>query len=176
MRTFLLICILALGTAACAPRVILDTQLISEYGLNPDALKQIQFYITEDVTLTRYENKAQKTQTAKGLLTVTEGRVIDQIFFKQGTKGKVVKQLDGKRLAVSFEPDDNRFLVFAPSDKKGQYMLVAKEWKGDRAVLEYAGAVYLSNSNAGNAAIGFKLKRSMKVEEKQRAVKGNKVG
>jgi len=175
MRSLLLIPLLSIALFSCAPRVLLDTRVMNEYRLDSEALSRIQFYITEDVVLTRYENEKQKAATEKGSLTVTNDRMIDQVLIKRGTPGKVVKVLSDSRLAVSFEPDESRYLVFAPTKGNGAYQLVAKQWQGDRALIDYAEEVYLSNHGAGKTALGFRLRKSMKVEEKQRVAKGNRV-
>ena len=106
MKYSILILISAFMFSACSTKYVLDSDKIEKYRLSADDLQGIQFYNSHDIVLTKYEAKTADKTTDGGTLNLNYGKEIDQLMIKEGTRGKVVKQLDGNRLAISFEPDE----------------------------------------------------------------------
>ncbi|MBT3963115.1 MAG: hypothetical protein HN728_04295 [Flavobacteriales bacterium] len=175
MKYSILILISAFMFSACSTKYVLDSDKIEKYRLSADDLQGIQFYNSHDIVLTKYEAKTADKTTDGGTLNLNYGKEIDQLMIKEGTRGKVVKQLDGNRLAISFEPDDSKFLVFGAKEGGTTYYLQALEWNGDRGKIKYGPEQYLTNAGADRTSLTFKLKRKYIENKEFRVAKGNKL-
>ncbi|MEZ4720949.1 MAG: hypothetical protein R2813_03625 [Flavobacteriales bacterium] len=160
--------------SSCKITLTLNQKNIDAYHLTYDDLTQIQFYNSTDIVLTRYDNSTTNKSTEKGNLTVSLGRQIDQVIIRINTPGKVVKQLDNHRLAVSFEEDESKYLVFGLS-REGVYHLQAIEWQGSRGRVKYGNGDYFTQEKADTCALKFKLKKGYNETKQVRIVKGNKI-
>jgi len=159
----------------CTNKYVLDRPVIDKYNLSHDDLRHIQFYNSEDIVLTRYEASSSEKTTDKGALNLNYGKQVDQVIIKAGTPGKVVQTLEGNRLAVSFEPDDSKFLVFGTTSNSNVYHLQALEWKENRGKVSYGGTTYYTNSGADNCFLRFTLIREYREDRKQHIARGNRV-
>ena len=175
MRTWILMLPIIL-LSACAPKHILNKQVIQENRLTNDILDRTQFYNTRDIVLTRYEQGQQENSTLKGKVTVNLGREVEQVVIRTETPGRIVQHLDGDRIAVSFEADESNFLVFGPSSTDPHtYELQAKQWQNGRGVVEYGGRTYYTNPDASNCRLVFKLQKNFQQKTNTRIAKGNKL-
>jgi hypothetical protein len=175
MKPAFTLIILAMLATGCATKYVLNTGTVKKYSLSAEDLTKIQFYNSQDIILTRYENVAQDKKTEKGTLSLTTGKELDQIVIKGNTPGKVVKQLDNGSIAVSFEPDDNKYLIFGTSNASETYKLQAITWKDGRGKVNYGGVTYFTNPGSERAFVSFKLKREHKENKELRFAKGNKI-
>ena len=154
---------------------MLNTGTIKKYDLSQEDLTKIQFYNSADVVLTRYENVAQNKNTDKGTLKLSTGKELDQVIIKAGTRGKIVKQLKNGSIAVSFEPDDTKYLLFGTSSSSDTYKLQAISWKDGRGKMNYGGLIFFTNPGSERCFVSFKLKREDRGNKEMRYAKGNKV-
>lgn len=175
MRSFLFLSCATLLLSGCSTKYVLDKPAIRNYHLSQDDLSNIQLYNSRDIVLTRYEQSAAEKTTDKGTLNVNTGKEVEQVIIKANTPGKIVKFLDDDKVAVSFEPDDTKYLVFGTSTSSESFHLQALEWKNNRGKITYGGTTYYTNSGADHAYLRFKLKREHREDRKMRVAKGNKV-
>ncbi|MDP4965237.1 MAG: hypothetical protein NWQ55_09205 [Salibacteraceae bacterium] len=175
MKTLIGFAIIALISTSCASKYVLNTGTINKYQISNDDLTKIQFYNSQDIVLTRYENIAQDKKTEKGTLSLSTGKELDQVVIKADTPGKVVKKLENSSIAVSFEPDDNKYLIFGTSSASDTYKLQAISWKDGRGKINYGGMTYFTNVGSEHCFVSFKLKREYREDKKLRYAKGNKI-
>lgn len=175
MRTLTLITCTLVLLSGCTYKYVLDKPIIEKYKLSQEDLKNIQFYNSEDIVLTRYESSTSEKSTENGTLNLNFGKQTDQIVIKAGTPGKVVRFFDNNKLGISFEPDDSKFIVFGTKQSSESYFLQALEWKDNRGRVEYGNATYYTNTGADHCFVKFKLKKEYREDTRLHVAKGNKL-
>ena len=174
----LLIAAVALSLlSACSPRLsTLTKDLRQQNGWTEAELSKIQFYLSEDLVLSRERNKGT-TAIVQGRVRVENGKNIEEVVIKRGTPGVVLFTPKDDHVAVGFDArDDGRFLVFGPNPKQGgRYTLLARDWSRYRGKVTYAGETW--NVSAGNADVHllFNLKRSGSTEVQSERPTGRRV-
>ncbi|MFK8056988.1 MAG: hypothetical protein AB8F78_12770 [Saprospiraceae bacterium] len=158
MKHLLLLSTLALFTlASCSPRLTpLTKSLRQQNGWSENELSKIQFYLSEDLILSRQRNSGT-TEIVQGRVRVENGKDIEEIIFKRGTPGVVLFSPKDDNLALGFDArDDSKFLVFGPNPKQsGRYTLLASDWKRYRGKVTYAGETW--EVSAANSDINLLL-------------------
>jgi len=161
--------------AGCSNRYMLDSRTVQRYNLTPELLENVQFYSTKDILLTRYAKDSVSTYADNGRINMDTGKEVDQVMIEAGTRGKLVKHLGKNKVAISFEPDDSKYLVFGVASDGFVYYLQAKSWKNNRGLINYGGQTYLTHAGAQSATVEFKLKKKFNEERELRKAKGNRV-
>src|SRR5690606_15633689 len=106
-------------------------------------LKKMQFYISTDVTLQRGERSSQSQELDKdGKLVIASSASVDNILITAKTPGVCVKVIDDNKIAVSFDADDNKYLVFGDPNNRGRYNLMGAEWTNGKGKINYGDKVY----------------------------------
>ncbi len=173
-RIYLLFILFATLTS-CASRIPFTQAVRENYQLNENELKQLQFYVSHDITLSRVENDEKSKSTTDGKLIIKSGQEFNQILIKAGTPGIVEKVIDDKRIAVSFESPDKIIVFGDPYDRKGNYTLLAADWKNNKGVLKYGENEYFVNQGAANIYLMFKMSRLNQIKKEVRIAKGRKL-
>ena len=175
MKKLLFSLTILVAMTSCATKYVLNTPTVNKYQLSAQDLTQIQFFNSQDIVLTRYENSQQNKSTTNGTLSLQTGNQVDQVIIRANTPGKVVKQLENGAIAVSFEPDDNKYLIFGTSEQSDTYRLQAISWENSRGKINYGGAVYYTNAGADRTFVSFRLKRKHQENRNLRYAKGNRL-
>lgn len=172
--SLILIAVFGILIQSCAPKIPFSGEIRSKYKLTDDELKQLQFYVSHDIILTRTEAQEKSKKTEDGQLKIEEGRSSEEVVIKAGTPGVVEKIIDQNRIAVSFE--DGKYIVFGdPESKNRNYTLLAADWRNNRGVLMYGSEEFYANQGAANIFLTFKLSKLNKVQKNSRIVKGKKL-
>ena len=175
LNSITLFCLLFLG--ACSPSLSPFSQhLIEQNGWSEEDLKQIQFYLSNDIVLRRDYTRGS-SQIIAGEIKVVNGRQIEQVTIPKGTPGVLLFQPKSDRMAISFEAGaDSRYLMFGSNPNKGKrYVLLASEWKNRRGKVKYDDRTYYTNTESALATLLVDLKKSGKIRVKSRSVKGRKI-
>ncbi|MBB4078450.1 hypothetical protein GGR28_001063 [Lewinella aquimaris] len=161
---------------ACGPRLSPFTQrLYEDQGWQDEELRRIQFYLSEDVVLQR-ELRNDRTRIRKGTVSVIDGREVEQIVFKRNTPGVFVFSPKTQRVAISFESDNDNFLVFGPNPKNGnRYTLLAGDWTRNYGTVTYAGREWRVSSADAFASLLIPLKRLREGDTQGRIVGGRRI-
>lgn len=162
--------------SSCAAKVPFTQAIREKYQLTDEEIKQLQFYASHDIILTHNEKGEKTKETEDGKLKITTGQEYEQVLIKRGTPGVVEQVVDKNKVSVSFEAGNGKFLVFGDAaDSKGNYTLLAPDWKNNRAVLKYGGEEYTANQGVSNIYIMFKMNRLNKIKKETRIAKGRKL-
>jgi hypothetical protein len=162
---------------ACGPRLSPFTQrLYEDQGWDESDLQRIQFYLSEDVVLIR-ELRSDRSLIRRGTVKVIDGREVEQIVFKRNTPGVFTFSPKSQRVAISFENDNDNYLVFGPNPKNGdRYTLLASDWQRNSGTVNYAGREWRVSSADAFASLLIPLKRIREGDTRGRVVGGRRVG
>ncbi len=174
MKNLCLLLLSFIFLQSCAPRLPFTSEVRQQYKLTEDELKQLQFYISHDIILTKNAETVSSKTTEDGTLKIRKGQSTDQVIIKAGTPGIVEKVIDKNRIAVSFE--QGKYLVFGdPDGNRGNYTFLAANWRSNRGVLKYGEEEMYANRGAANTFIKFKMSKLNKIQKKTRVAKGRKL-
>lgn len=164
--------------SACSQRLSpLTSDLRQQNGWSTDELQRIQFYLSEDITLTRQRSRGS-TDIAQGRVRVENGREIEEVVFQRGTPGLALFSPKDDHLAIGFDPgDDGRFLVFGPNPKQGgRYTLLASDWQRTQGKVKYDGQVWEVSAANADANLLFDLRRRGSTERATQRPSGRRIG
>ena len=114
--TLFLITIFIIG---CASQIPFTKNMIDEYQLDEDGIKNIQFYISHNLRLEREVTDIDKNiDPSRSLLTI-EDKLIERIDFKKNTPCIVVST-NADKLNVAFEHSDNLAFKITGNHIKGK--------------------------------------------------------
>ena len=169
---------LLLLLSACSPRLTPFTESLYERGDFSEAeLKRIQFYVSEDIVLSRELRKGESPQIEEGKIKLVRGKRIERVVVNQGTPGVLVFKPKDDRFAISFEEDDDAYLMFGPNPKyNDRYALLAKEWKRGFGKVSYKGNLYTVESSSAFATLMVDLRKIGDTDYKSRTARGRTVG
>lgn len=174
----LLLGMMSMFVISCSPRLTPFTQkLYDEYNWKPDDLKQIQFYLSEDIVLRRKANEGE-TRIQDGQIKIINGEKIEEVIFKRGTPCVFLFSPKEQRFAISFEQSDPpKYLIFGPNPKYGnRYVLLGKEWNRNTGTITYQNESWYTTTESAYACLLVDLKRATSIERTSEVVRGQRVG
>lgn len=96
--------LLALAATGCGRTMIPFTaELRAEHNLSDADVKNLQFYLSDDITLRRELESGSRQVTGNHRLLLVSGKTVEEVSVAGGTPGVAVSVTD-ERIAVSFEP------------------------------------------------------------------------
>lgn len=163
--------------ASCSPQYTYFTEsLYEKQGWTQEDIRRIQFYVSKDIILTRTLN-AGETTIAEGKIRIKNGQRIEQVVIPTGTPGVLVLMPKENRFAISFEQDDDAYLMFGPNPKYfDRFALLAQDWDKSSGKVHYRDQVYKVTSESAFASLMVDLKRVGDSQYARRTVSGRKVG
>jgi len=163
--------------SSCSPRLTPFTQrLYKENGWSERDLQSIQFYLSQDIVLTRQMREGDSA-IKDGKVKVVAGREIEEIKFPKGTPGVLLFIPKVNRFAISFEEGgEEKYVMFGPNKKySGKYMMLAADWDKNYGTVSYDDRVYRTDSESAYAALLIDLKAIRKTTVKSKTAKGRTV-
>ncbi len=147
-----------LAMAGCAAQQVAFTRGIrAQYDLGSEDLKNLQYYVSADITLQREFVREEGEISRSHKLVTKEWGVVEQVIVPARTPG-VATDLGDTYLAVSFEPGMS--LVFgspaADRDPERKYKLLANRWTDAYGEIMYGGKVFyaVDGSRAAYLMVG----------------------
>lgn len=176
MKKLFLLILPILFLSACKTLVPYNKQLKEKYSWTESEIKQIQFYLSNPITLQRRLSNSS-TEIVSGKIKTQNGEQIEEIYIKKGTPGILVADKGNKGYKISFEIDDNHTLTFGWFENKGSnYYLKADEFKkGKFYKVNYNGKTYNTNLSSLQSFLLINMKKIQKEERKQRVAGGRKI-
>ncbi len=155
---------------SCSPSYTYFTKsLYEQEHWAPEDIQRIQFYVSRDIVLSRTLSSGESS-IAEGKIKIVNGTRVEQVVIKSGTPGVLVLMPREDRFAISFEADDEAFLMFGPNPKfDDRFALLAQEWQRDGGQVHYRDKVYYADASNAYASLMVDLKRigENKIETRQ---------
>ncbi len=178
MKNIVILTIVSLtfSLTSCSKKLTyFSERLQKEYNWSENELERIQFYVSQDIRLYK-SSSSGNSRIEGGKIKVKDNSRINEVLIKRGTPGTLVFSPNEKRFAVSFENDDDNFLMFGPSAKNnGRYTLLAKDWQRNNGIITYGGQEYRTNSESAYAALMVDIKKAKNSTVKRKTAKGRTV-
>jgi hypothetical protein len=175
MRPLFILSILFILSSCSSDLRPFTQRVYDDFNWSENEIESIQFYVSEDIRLWR-DFGGESSTIKNGKVRVIDGREIEEVIIRKGTPGVVVFSPKENRFAVSFNDDDDAFLMFGPNEKaNGRYVLLAKEWKNRRGKVTYNGKIYNTDLNSAYAALLFDIKAARKRNYNSTIVSGRRV-
>lgn len=169
--------LLLLALASCSPNLRPFTQqMYQQNRWSDDELKQIQFYLSNEIVLRREINQGS-SEITRGRISVMDGRQVEEIVIRKGTPGVFMFSPKNERFAVSFEDGgEQRYLIFGPNPKVNErFVLMASDWSRNDGVVTYDGQKYRVDVASAYAGLLVDLRKLNKVSRESRIVGGRKI-
>ncbi|MEM6395813.1 MAG: hypothetical protein AAF741_05665 [Bacteroidota bacterium] len=176
MKKLLYLTLIIPFLTACGPRLSPYTQrLYEDQGWNENDLRRIQFYLSEDLVLSREARGGSSTIT-RGQIKIVDGREVEQVVIKRNTPGVFLFSPRENRMAVSFESSDDLFLIFGPNPRTGnRYTLRGSEWNRSGGKVTYAGQEWFVGGGDALAFLRVAIKRQRNRDVNSRVAGGRKI-
>ena len=162
--------------SACSQQLNYFTEDIYEKNKwSESELKQIQFYVSEDIELERVRSASESSIT-DGQIQINKGRKVEKIVIRKGTPGTLVFSPSTNRFAVSFDDDPSNYLMFGPNPKaRGKYVLLAKDWKKHTGIVSYGNSEYQTTSESAFAALMVDIRQAKKMSYTKTTASGRTI-
>lgn len=150
-------------------------RLYEEYNWSDTELKKIQFYLSDDIVLRRSVG-SNETAISNGKIRIVDGKKVEEVIFRKGTPGVYVFSPRDNRFGISFESDDDGYLMFGPNPKQSErYVLLAKEWDRSKGKVTYKNNTYNTSSRSAYTTLMVDLNKANKTKYQSTTVGGRKV-
>jgi len=160
MKFYLPIAFLLITLASCSPRYTYFTEnLYEKQKWTADDVKRIQFYTSRDIILTRSISD-DDASIKEGKIRIINGKRVQQVIIKQRTPGVLVLMPKEDRFAISFEDDDDAYLMFGPNPNYyHRFALLAQDWEREIGQVHYKGQLYNVDNSCAYSALMVDLRR-----------------
>ena len=153
IKLFSILCVIVLSTSCSKTLTYFTDDIYADNNWSEEELKQIQFYLSEDIRLERVYGSAG-SDIKDGQIKIKSERKVEEVIIRKGTPGVLVFSPKSNRFALSFDEDPEKYLMFGPNEKaKGRYVLLAKKWKKRGGTISYGGSNYRTTSDSAYAAL-----------------------
>jgi hypothetical protein len=162
--------------SSCKTLIPYTTDLRIENQWSQNDLRKIQYYVSQPIVLQR-QLRNNETNIVSGKIKTVDGRQVQEIIIRKGTRGVVAAFPDDNRMAVSFEISDQYFLTFGVDPKRGNrfYLRLADFKQNEFARVTYFGETYDVSPQSLNAFLQVNQKKINKMKKDLRVAKGRKV-
>lgn len=175
MKNLLFIAVLLATLASCSPRLTpFTSNLRNEYGWSDDDLQKIQFYLSDEIVLWR-QVKDGDAKISQGTITVRNGKKVEEIRFPKRTPGVYLFEPKTNQFAISFESGDGKYLMFGPSKRSSEFVLLAAGWKKNTGNISYDNKIFKTNSSSAYASLMVDLTKAQNLSVKRRTAKGRTI-
>lgn len=162
---------------SCSQKLTYFTQdLYDKYRWSDEELKNIQFYLSEDIVLHKKAD-ASSAQIEDGKIKLTKENSGEKVVIKKGTPGVFLFSPKSYRFAISFhEKDDSKYLMFGPNNKNdGKFGLLAKDWEKFDGTVTYNNEKYTVKNQSAFSTLLVDLRKFIKDERASKIEKGRKI-
>ena len=164
----------ALLAAGCAHQRVAFTQdLRTHYDLKDGDLKNLQYYVSSDITLQRDFRREEGEISKSHKLVMKEGGLTEEVVIRSGTAG-IATEVGDTFLAVSFEPGASLLFGSPPDDRdpERKYKLSARRWTDYYGEIAYEGKIYYAIEGSRRAYLEVDVESLDAVEKKKKVLPG----
>lgn len=158
----------------CAAHKVAFTQGIrTQYDLGNEDLKNLQYYVSSDITLQREFRREEGEVSQTHRLVAKESGLVDQVVIRAGTPG-IATEVEQAYLAVSFEPGVSLMFGSPPTDwdPERKYKLVAKRWTATYGEIDYDGKIFHAVEGSRAAYLEVRLESLDAVKKQKKVLPG----
>jgi len=175
MKQILFLTVLLATLASCSPKLTpFTSNLRNEYGWTDEDLQKIQFYLSDEIVLWR-QIKDGEAKISNGTISVRNGKKVEEIRFPKRTPGVYLFEPKSNRFAIAFETSDDKYLMFGPSKRSAEFVLLAADWNKNTGKISYDKKVYNTTRNSAYASLLVDLKKAKQLTVKRRTAKGRTI-
>ena len=163
--------------SSCSPELRpFTSNLLKEGEWSDNDLRKIQFYLSNDLVISRALTGGTSEITS-GTIKMVKGEKVEEVRIPQGTPGVFLFRSDKDHFAIGFDgASDKRYLMFGPNPKqRGAYVLLASEWKDRQGKVRFDDKFYFTNPDGAWANLMVDLRKIKKVEITSNTVRGRRV-
>lgn len=150
------------------------TTLQEKFNLSKEDLKQVQFYVSEDVVLTK-ELSGKKSDIVNGKIKTFNNKRVDEIVICAKTPCLVIDTNSKGNLKVSFSESNEKTLTFGNMPNSSKFVLLAEKWEGRTGTVNYGGEKYQVGGFGYDASLCVKMKDLRKVRKSRHRERGRKL-
>lgn len=152
-------------------------KLYDKYQWSEQELKQIQFYLSEDLILHK-KSDANEATISDGSVKLTRAYNGQKIKINKGTPGVLLFAPKSNRFAISFSSsNDEKYLMFGPNDQLGgNYALLAKDWDKMKGVVTYENVEYEVYAQDAYCTLMIDIKKAAKYNYNLKTEGGRRIG
>lgn len=174
-KTIFILSLMAISFAGFSQKLVpFTTNLMEKYGLTKEDLRQVQFYISEEIIMEK-ELTGKKNEIASGKIKTFSDKRVDEIVIKRKTPCLVVDTNSKGNLKVSFSENNEKTLNFGSTPETIRFVLFAEKWNGRVGVVNYGGEKYQVRGFGYDASLSVKMKDIRKVKKNKTKEKGRKL-
>lgn len=162
---------------SCQPsRMYYNERMAEDFQWSEKDLQKIQFYISEDIVLTRQIRKGEAIISG-GKVKRTKGREIEQVIIRRGTPGTYLFTTSEGHYAITFDSANrNHYLIFGPVAKvRNRYGLRAKKWERSFGIVTYGGREYTTTPRSAQAFLLINSKGQTTTKVSRKTERGSRV-
>lgn len=175
MKQLLFLALLVATLASCSPRLTPFTaNLRNEYQWSEKDLEKIQFYLSEEIVLWREINDGD-AKIDDGAIKVRNGKKVEEIRFPKRTPGVFIIEPRTNNFGIAFENGNSKYLMFGPSKKRADFVLLAADWSKDVGRISYGDRIYYTTDDSAFARLMVDLRAAQKLSVKRKTVEGRKI-
>lgn len=175
-RPFLMFVLMGLLSSCATELRPFTNNLLKEGNWSDSELKKIQFYLSNDLVISRVLTGGMSEITS-GTIKMVKGQKVEEVRIPRGTPGVFLFRANDDHFAIGFDgSSDKRYLMFGPNPKqKGTYVLLASEWENRRGRVRFDDKYYFTNPDGAWANLMVDVRKIRTVEIKSNTVRGRKV-
>lgn len=165
------ILVVSFAVTGCATqRVAFSQGIRTHYDLGSEGLKNLQYYVSNDITLQREFHREEGEISKTHKLVTKESGLVEQVIIRARTPG-IATEVDDTSLAVSFEPGVALLFGSPPTDwdPERKYKLLAERWTDTYGVTVYGGKTFYAVEGSHAAYLEVDVE-SLDAVKKQRKV------
>lgn len=169
--------IFVLTMLSCQPsRVYYNDRIAEDFQWTDRDLQKIQFYISEDIVLTRQIRKGEAVISG-GKIKRTRGREVEQIIIRRGTPGTYLFTTSEGHYAITFDNGKrNQYLIFGPVSRvRNRYALRAKKWERNFGIVTYGGREYTTTARSAQAFLLINSRGQTTTRVRRKTERGSRV-
>lgn len=174
--TFLFVIASLFMMSSCSKQLTyLTEKLYDDHQWSEPELKQIQFYVSEDIVLYR-ASKSGNSTIQDGKIRINSDHKVEEVRINSGTPGTLIFSPKEDRFAICFDKDSDKYLMFGPHKKaRGRFVLMAKKWNKREGIITYGGEEYYTDSNSAYAALMVDIDKAQRSVTKTNTARGRQV-
>lgn len=175
MRTILLFISTLVFLSSCSSLTPFTQDIYSDLGISDDEIKSVQFYLSQDIVLYKTLN-TDEARIEDGKIKLKQKHKSKEILIAKGTPGVIVFMPKQNRFAVSFDNDDDKYLIFGPNERlDDRYTLLGKEWDDGYGEVTYGGETYTTSTRNAVASLMVNVNKMQNYTVKRKQASGRKI-